>query len=220
MKVNIPDLDLEKMNKTENPSRLDILAQTDRKKIEILKKKKKDLELASCTFMPNATRTEVASSSRTTYKGVSRDFVQKMSKPKTMEKYAKIKQEKETIGCTFMPKVNKPRRAKTHRAKQPIKEQETTHKKVDVVIADKPVELVEKWEPKKDEAKEITKVVNPESKPNNSESGPKEPDVKPFGPRIPESTVPDSPAKKTIESETKKRDALSRTNSLYTNHLV
>ena len=55
-----------------------------------------------------------------------------------------MKQDQEVKGCTFMPKVNKPRRAKTHRPK----EQKTEVKKVDGVIEDKPVELVEKWEPK------------------------------------------------------------------------
>lgn len=41
-----------------------------------------------------------------------------------------MKQDKETKDCTFIPKTNKTRRAKTHRAKE-AKEQESTGKKVD-----------------------------------------------------------------------------------------
>lgn len=61
MKLKIPNLDLEKVAAvaavpTENSSRLDILAYSDRKKIELLQKRKQDLEMAGCTFMPKTLR--------------------------------------------------------------------------------------------------------------------------------------------------------------------
>ena len=106
-----------------------------------------------------------------------------------------------------MPKVNKPRRAKTHRPK----ELKTEKKKVDTVIEDKPVDLVEKWEPKKpDQAQQEPKKENPiqddskKDEPTNKEpeSGPSEP--------LPATKKPDP----------KKIEALNRTNSLYTNHIA
>jgi len=71
MKLKIPTLDLEKVATAELPTRLDYLAQTDRKKIELLQKRKEDLEMASCTFKP-----QVCKSTRNAQQvGVTREFV-------------------------------------------------------------------------------------------------------------------------------------------------
>jgi hypothetical protein len=107
--LKIPKIDLEKV---ESVSRLEVLAKTDRRKILALEKRKEELELATCTFMPN--------SSRKGQVGVSKDFVSKMSKPKIKDKYQKIKEERELKNCTFAPKTNKPKRAKTARPKEEV----------------------------------------------------------------------------------------------------
>lgn len=90
MKLKVPTLDLEKVATEQPKTRLEQLAKTDRKKLEALKKRKEDLELASCTFMPNHDK-----SARNQQVGVTREFVQKMSKPRTIEKYSKMKEDKE-----------------------------------------------------------------------------------------------------------------------------
>lgn len=71
--------------------------------------------MAGCTFRPKTCK----STRNAMQVGVTREFVQRISKPKTIDKDAKLKwEEKDLKACTFMPKVNKPRRAKTHRPKE------------------------------------------------------------------------------------------------------
>ena len=137
LKYKIPALDLDRVG----DSRLDFLAKTDAKKLEFLEKRKQEMEMASCTFMPN-------SSSRKGNSGITKDFVKKLSKPKVIDKYASIREDNELKGCTFMPKTNKPKkkRAKTVKplevkpVEEPAEEPKTTQKKVDEIIKEKPEE--------------------------------------------------------------------------------
>lgn len=112
-----------------------------------------------------------------------------------------------------MPKVNKPKRPKTCRAKQEThepKQEQTESKKVDEVIQDKPIPTVQKFEPiQKAANKDLEKVQKPEE-------GPIEKKVK---------IKYDKPHEEPIQikqqvSDSKKKEALDRSHSLYQNHLA
>ena len=97
MKHKIPKLELEKMS-SEPGTRIDFLAQTDLKKIQELELRKLEIEMAKCTFMPKTSRGK-----RGQTMVVTKDFVDKLAKPKTIEKYAKMKENRDLQECTFKP---------------------------------------------------------------------------------------------------------------------